>query len=182
MSAINRQTSLEQLAALVSQALGQAGIAATLSGGAAVSIYTENEYESYDLDFVTSERNAVIAKAITPLGFRLESGTREFSHPDTDFFVEFPPGPLAFGETVVSDEDAATIQTRFGPLRVVTPTQSVMDRLSAYVAWNDHQALDQAGMIVARQPIDWLALYAWGKREGMAEAVLDRLKGLADSD
>ncbi len=57
-----------------------------------------------------------------------------------------------------------------------------MDRLSAYVAWNDNQALDQAAMIVARQPVDWSVLYAWGKREGMAEAVLDRLKARAGRD
>jgi hypothetical protein len=179
MSAINRQTSLEELAVMVSQALERAGITATLSGGGAVSIYSENEYVSNDLDFVTSERNAIIAEAIAPLGFRFEAGTREFSHPDTDFFVEFPPGPLAFGETVVSDDDAATIQTRFGPLRVVTPTQSVMDRLSAYAAWNDNQALDQATMIVTRQPVDWPALYAWGEREGMVLNVIDRLKAHA---
>ena len=42
MAEITSSTSLEQLAAIISQALEAAGILATLSGGAAVSIYTNN--------------------------------------------------------------------------------------------------------------------------------------------
>ena len=50
---ISESTTLVELAAIVSETLEQAGIVATLSGGAAVSIYTENRYLSEDLDFVT---------------------------------------------------------------------------------------------------------------------------------
>lgn len=64
MTGINRDTTLEQLAALISQALEQAGITATLSGGGAVTLYSENEYQSLDLDFVTRARNDAIAKAL----------------------------------------------------------------------------------------------------------------------
>ena len=53
MAEITSSTSLEELAAIISQALEVAGILATLSGGAAVSIYTNNRYQSEDLDFVT---------------------------------------------------------------------------------------------------------------------------------
>jgi len=176
MSAVNRQTSPEELAALISQALQRAGISATLSGGAAVSLYSHNEYQSRDLDFVTSERNAAIAAAIAPLGFQHEAGSREFNHPDTDYYVEFPPGPLAFGETVVADEDAVTIETKFGPLRIVTPTQCVMDRLAAYVAWNDNQAFAQAVMIASRQALDWPALLEWSEREGVGPTVIEKLR------
>ena len=42
MMSINHDTSLEELAALVSQALEAAGITATLSGGGAVVLYTED--------------------------------------------------------------------------------------------------------------------------------------------
>jgi len=52
---ISKNTSLEELAVLISTALENAGITAVLSGGAAVSIYSDNAYESADLDFVTSE-------------------------------------------------------------------------------------------------------------------------------
>lgn len=41
---IDEHTSLEELAAIVSEALEEAGIIATLSGGAAVSIYSDDVY------------------------------------------------------------------------------------------------------------------------------------------
>jgi hypothetical protein len=179
---VNRDTSLEELAALISQALERFGIRATLSGGGAVSIYSDNRYESYDLDFITSERNTVIAKAIEPLGFRYEAGMRDFHHPDSEYYVEFPPGPLAFGESTVPDDAAAMLETAFGPLRIVTPTQCVMDRLASYVAWNDNQAFDQAVMVARRHHLDWLELLEWSEREGIAPMIINRLRDRARRD
>ncbi len=54
MSEITPKSTLQDVAAIVSSSLEQAGIAATLSGGAAVSIYSDNQYQSKDLDFVTA--------------------------------------------------------------------------------------------------------------------------------
>ncbi|HEY5548765.1 MAG TPA: hypothetical protein VIL17_04140 [Coriobacteriia bacterium] len=176
MRSVTHDTSLEELAALVSRALEAAGIMATLSGGAAVSLYSANEYESCDLDFVTSERTSAIAVAIAPLGFRRVPGARQFEHPATAYYVEFPPGPLGFGETSVRDDEAATLQTGFGPLRIVTPTQCVMDRLAAYVSWADNPSFDQAIMVARRHPIDWSALCEWARLERIDSAVIDRLK------
>jgi hypothetical protein len=53
MAKITPSTSLEELAAIIRQALEASGILATFSGGAAVSIYTNNRYQSEDLDFVS---------------------------------------------------------------------------------------------------------------------------------
>lgn len=182
MDRVTRETTIEELAALVSQALERAGITATLSGGGAVTLYSENEYMSSDLDFVTSARKDAIAEAIAPLGFRLVPGARQFEHPESELFAEFPPGPLAFGDTVVSDEEATTLDTEFGPLRIVTPTQSVMDRVAAYAHWNDNQSLDQAIMVARRQDIAWRALYEWAERDGIDTAVVDKLRGSVGRD
>jgi hypothetical protein len=176
MSGITRRTSAEEIAVLVSQALDSSGITATLSGGGAVSVYTDNEYESRDLDFVTNAGNDAIAKVLAPLGFRHVPGVRQFEHPESDFYVEFPPGPLAFGETVVRDCDVPVLRTKFGALRVVTPTQSVMDRVAAYVHWNDRQALDQAVMVGRRQQIDWKALGDWARAEGADSDLIGKLR------
>ena len=176
MGAVNKDTSAKELAALVSQALDSAGIKATLSGGGAVALYSDNEYQSRDLDFITNAAGDAIAKAVAPLGFTRVPGARQFEHPETDFYLEFPPGPLAFGETVVSDHDATTVETEFGPLRIVTPTQSVMDRLSAYVHWNDNQSLDQAVMVARTQPIDWAELREWARREGLHDILIETFK------
>jgi len=74
------------------------------------------------------------------------------------------------------------LQTDFGPLRVVTPTQSIMDRLAAYVHWSDRQALDQAIMVARRQRIDWSALEAWARREAGDASLIDRLRQSSGQD
>ena len=51
-SEINEDSTLEEVATLVCAGLEADGISVVLSGGAAVSIYSDNPYESYDLDFV----------------------------------------------------------------------------------------------------------------------------------
>ena len=77
---------------------------------------------------------------------------------------------------MVSDGDVPVLQTGFGPLRVVTPTQSIMDRLAAYVHWNDRQALDQAIMVARRQRIDWGALEEWARREAVDAKLIDKVR------
>ena len=149
----------------------------TLSGGGAVALYSDNEYLSCDLDFVSSARLAAIRDAIGPLGFRRVAGARQFEHPETPYYVEFPPGPLAFGDTAFSDDEAAVLQTVYGPVRIVTPIQILMDRLAAYVHWKDNQSFDQAVMVARRQSVDWRALYEWARRDGIADSVIDKLRG-----
>lgn len=176
MVKVTRDTTLEELATLVSEALENAGISAVLSGGGAVSLYSDNEYESVDLDFVTSARLGVIAEAIAALGFYRVDRARQFEHPDSTWYLEFPPGPLGFGETTVSEQDTSAISTPFGMLRIITATQCVMDRLAAYTHWRDLQAYDQALMVARRQDVDWQALHGWARDEGIDKAVLDKFK------
>ncbi len=176
MGRIDANTSLEELAVVVSGALEKAGITATLSGGASVTLYSENEYQSFDLDFVSSARIGALADALEALGFHRIVGARQFEHDESPYYVEFPPGPLAFGETVVADSDATTLQTSFGPVRIVTPTQVVMDRLAAYVHWHDRQSLDQATMVARRQDVDWPSLSRWARVEHVDPAIITRLR------
>lgn len=93
---ISRKTTVAELAAIVSEALTGAGFEAVLSGGSVVTIYSENEYESKDLDFVTAEKIKDLESVMSKLGFQKQSG-RHFSHPETEYFVEFPSAPLAVG-------------------------------------------------------------------------------------
>lgn len=176
MNKITNQTSLVELAVVVSRALEEAGIRATLSGGAAVSIYSENEYQSRDLDFVSFEQIKTIGAAIAPLGFHRKPQARQFEHPDTLWYVEFPPGPIAFGDRVIDDMDIPTLKTEHGPLRIVTPTQIIMDRMAAYVHWHDNQSLDQAKLVATRNDIDWDDLYQWAQDESIDRAAIDSLK------
>lgn len=167
MEQINETTSIEELAGIVSAALEGAGISAVLSGGAVVSIYTDNEYESGDLDFISPASTNSIAKAIAILGFVQEG--RMFSHPRTPLFVEFPAGPLAIGDRLIRPSEVAQKRTAAGTLRLLTPTQCVMDRLAAYFHWNDLQSLDQALMVASSQAVNLYRLEEWAEREGATE-------------
>ncbi|MYD97891.1 MAG: hypothetical protein F4X98_10975 [Gammaproteobacteria bacterium] len=173
---ITRETTLEELAATISQALEAAGVRATLSGGSAVSVHGMNEYESDDLDFVTSHGQAALRDAIEPLGFVPCVNRRQFEHAEVDWLVEFPPGPLAFGDMVVAHEDVPVLETRFGPLRVISPTLSVLDRLAAYYYFNDNQCWDQAAVVARHQSVDWAVVSAWIAQEGQPMGDVERLK------
>ena len=168
---INEQTSLVELAAVVSEALENAGITATLSGGAAVSIYSDNKYQSADLDFVTAALIADLTAALEPLGFVHTGRPRlsVFEHPEAKWYLEFPPAPLSFGGTYVDPSDCARIETGLGYLRIIKPTHSVMDRLIAAAAWNEPQSLEQALMVSEHcaDQIDWEVLDQWVLKEGL---------------
>ena len=169
---ITKKTTLAELAAIVSDALEREGIIATLSGGSVVSIYTENRYVSEDLDFVTVALVKQLTSALEPLGFKNTGRPRlsVFEHPDVRWYLEFPPAPLSFGGTYVDPSQCALIETGLGSLRIITPTQSVMDRLIAAAAWHEPQSLEQALLVVEYQQenIDWDELARWVVAEGIA--------------
>ena len=85
MGSIGSETTLAEIAALVSGALEEAGITATLSGGAAVTLYSGNEYQSYDLDFVSRRGIDAIEDALAALGFRRVAGVRQLRHEYTEY-------------------------------------------------------------------------------------------------
>ena len=176
MQEISENMSLIDVASIVSNALTAAGIEAVLIGGAAVSIYSDNLYESYDLDFATSYGNKAIASALLPLGFKLKQTGRYFAHPNTEFLIEFPATALQFGETEIPFEQSTSVQTELGTIRVITPTQSVMDRLAAYIHWKDRQSHDQALAVIKNNPIEWNQLYDWANSEGISSDLIDQLR------
>ena len=178
---IGAKTTALELAAIVSQALERAGIVATLSGGGAVSMYSDNEYQSKDLDFVTAERRDRLTDALKPLGFALAKDQRHFTHPKTKLYVEFPAAPLEFCNRVVQHDDIPRLDTPWGPLRVITPTLCVMDRLAAYWHWKDRQSWDQAVMVARRQAVDYAELVRYAQAEGADPADIAKLQKQAKS-
>lgn len=176
---ISKDTSVEEIAARVCEALEHAGIDVVLSGGGAVTLYSENEYMSTDLDFITTERKRRITPVVASLGFKPRG--REYVHPDSRFFIEFPAGPLAFGDRYVDNSEATTLKTQFGAIRVITPTQSVMDRLAWFVHGHDQQSRDQAIMVAKHQTIDWQAVFDWAKSENIDSAVVEKIREEANS-
>lgn len=182
MKPLSADSTLLEVAVAVSEALERAGIVAPLSGGAAVAIYTNNRYLTRDLDFVTSARAKALTAVLEPLGFTASPDGRHFAHEPSGWLVEFPPGPLAFGDTVLGNIDIPMLETDCGQVRVITPTQSLMDRLAAYFHWNRQRPLrDQARALVQTldplERIDWDTIYQWATREGISREEVDEACG-----
>ncbi len=107
-SVIHKAITARDLAGLIASHLAAKGIDVTLVGGTRVSIYSDNFYQSDDLDFVD----------------------RYFEHPDSPFVVEFPPGPLSVGDDPV--RNWSTLSTPLGTFTLITPEDCIKDRLAAY--------------------------------------------------
>ena len=153
-----------ELAGFISQKLIEAGIHAVLSGGSCVSIYSSDQYVSMDLDFVNAgfTKRERIHKVMTAAGFREHN--RYFIHPDTELFIEFPPGPLAVGDEPVKEINE--ICTPCGTLKIISPTDCVKDRLTWFYHDDDRDCLEQALLVAISHNIDFAEVLRWSKSEG----------------
>ena len=161
-----KKISIKDLAALICKKLNDNDIDAVLVGGACVSIYTKNKYVSYDLDFVSHTSLKEISSVLSDIGFRRES-TRHFIHKDCPFYIEFVAPPLSIGSEPVKLRKK--IKSRLGELVLLTPTDSVKDRLAAFYHWNDLQALEQAVLVAKAQKVSLREIKRWSGNEGHAE-------------
>lgn len=155
-----------EIAAIVCEQLRKHGMTATLSGGACVSIYTANRYQSSDLDFCTIATLKMLTEPLKRLGFLRKSG-RHFENPACPLFIEFVPPPLAVGTELVTK--VKTLDTPFGQLRLLSPTDCVKDRLAAFYFWNDHQSLEQAVMVAQSRKVSLVEVERWSRREGQSD-------------
>ena len=182
MKAIGEMTQAE-LGAYVHSHLYDRGIDVVLSGGAVVAIYTSGKYVSRDLDFVNryAAKPDAISLAMEEMGFQ-ETG-RHFEHHQTEYFVEFPPGPLSFGEEYAIDVAEIVMDT--GLLRIISPTDCVKDRLAWFYHSGDRQCLSQAIMVSKDRAIDLEEIRIWSEGEGKLEEfekIAEKLSTLPDSE
>lgn len=175
MIEVREDLTVEELAALVCSTLERYGVRVVLSGGSVVSIYSDNAYQSYDLDFIQTGLARTTSAAMEALGFARQG--RHWIHPRTAFLVEFPPGPVQVGDANVTE--FAERRTRLGVLRLLAPTECVMDRLAGFYHWNDRQCLEQALEVARRQPIDLVRIEKWSRDENSLARFLEFAQRLA---
>ncbi len=159
---VTEQTTVSEIGGLVCSSLKSAGIDCFLSGGAVVTIYTQNKYMSYDLDFVSLGDRNKIKTVMEAIGF-IKVPTRHFVHPESKFYVEFPGSAVLIGDQPIIEFDE--IKTKFGTLKLLTPTDSIKDRLAAFYHWNDKQGLEQAVMIARSHPVKLDEIKSWSLKE-----------------
>jgi hypothetical protein len=169
--------SIRDAAAAVCTHLNAKGIETSLVGGACVSIYSDNAYESFDLDFVSNEPQKRIEAALAEIGF-IRTGGRHFDHPDCKYYAEFVSPPVAIGEEVI--KKLKRLETPFGFLTLLTPTDCVKDRLAAYLHWKDTQALEQAVLVALGHRVSMTKVKAWATKEGGRAAFARFEEELAD--
>jgi len=143
------------------------GIRSVLVGGAVVAIYTEGLYRSGDLDMVPDDLDRKrLVEALAKIGFE-PTKSRYFKHPEcAHLFLEFPRGPVEIGEE--HPVIPAEIELEGRKLRLLSPTDSVKDRLAGYIHWKSRANFDQALLICQRQNgrVDLDAVRDWCAGEG----------------
>jgi hypothetical protein len=164
---IRKSLPLTDLAAIICDACRKNGIDVVLSGGACVSIYTNNTYESFDLDFVLLSNigRKNIGFVLEAFGFRKDG--RHYRHPDTPYIVEFLSPPLSVGEEPV--REIREMRRGKRTLKLLSPTDCVKDRLAAFYHWNDRPSLDQAIMVCKDTQVDLREVKRWSINEGMRD-------------
>jgi len=170
-----KKISLEDLAGLISDELKKSGIEAILVGGACVTIYSSNRYQSHDLDFVSYEDLRKIKKVLTEIGFK-ESG-KSFYHDHCKWIVEFVAPPVAVGKEIISKFKTMKVPT--GSIKMIRAEDSVKDRLASYFYWNDRQGVEQAIDICLECKIDIKEVKKWAQNEGFKdkfEKFVEKLK------
>jgi hypothetical protein len=170
---ITTASTLGEVAVAVGAELARHGIRAVLTGGACVAIYT-GTYTSKDADFVLQGhvKQRGLDEAMKALGFTRKAD--RYVHPDTPFFVEFPPGPLSIGDDVAIEP----VQLHVGAnsALALSATDSCRDRLAAFYHWNDRQALRLAVDIASAHDIDLDKIGAWSVSEGAEERFREFLR------
>jgi len=159
-----RDLTLGELAALVCSHLKAHGIDVVLTGGACVTLYGNGTYVSYDLDFIEriSSGRRKLKAVLATIGF--VERDRYFRHPETEYFLEFPAGPLAVGDEPPGETRVLKFST--GELTILSPTDCVKDRLAAFFHWNDLECFEQALLVANANEVDLAELERWTIKEG----------------
>lgn len=161
---ISADSSLAEVAVIVASALRNAAIDAVLTGGACATFYSGGKYLSHDLDFIVRRGGTrrSLDEALQQVGFRRE-GDR-YVHPHTNFFVEFPRGPLAIGNDL--EIRPALVHIAGGSITALSATDACRDRLAAFYHWSDRQSLAVAVAIAREHVVTMPTIRTWSENEG----------------
>jgi hypothetical protein len=163
MSPITAESSLEDVCFAICTALAHAGTVAVLTGGSAATFYAPQSYQSRDADFIItfSSNPARAGRALRELGYHETGGT--YHHSRNIFTVEFPPGPLAIGNDLLSCYD--TVHRGREILHVLSRTDCVRDRLASFYFFGDRSALAAAIAVALSGRVNVSSVGRWSDKE-----------------
>lgn len=163
----NKMNALE-VASFIATKLKDNNIDVVLSGGFCTQVYSKNEYISYDIDLVTRYSGNIkeIEAVMLSLGFNRKAGNlRYFSHPEFEYTVEFPSGPVAIGDSLI--KEFAEIGTKAGTIKILRITDALKDRLIGWLIWEDESNLKQSLILANAEAsnIDFKEVEEWAIKE-----------------
>jgi len=151
-----------RVAAVLSEALADAGARPVLVGGGAVEIYTRSAYTTRDLDFVAAVTQGV-RQALSSLGFDRDG--RHWVHEGLGLVVEFPATTLSPSRAVSIDVDGRV-------LRIIAVEDLIVDRLASWKHWGwDPDGAAAAILLAAHPDLDRKRLNKRARDEDVADAL-----------
>lgn len=158
---------ISQVAAVISSYMEEQGYEPVLTGKSCAAIHAGTSIHPKTLDFIVRDfTNDEVAETMAGVGF-LDSGHRTFSNKYCPYEVLLTTHPVVVGDDVVSD--VKVMRTAKGPLKLLTPTDCVRQRLSMFYRWNDREALDDALKVARKHEIDMDLVRRWSDWEWASE-------------
>lgn len=158
-----RGLDIKSTAAMIGAQLERAGHMVVLVGRACAAIYAGRSIKPKALEFVI-EDFAVnsVNKAMEEIGFGA-IGQRTFTRDGCPFEVVLNPMPITVGDDIA--HKVRIIKTPKGPLRLLTATDCVRQRLSNYYRFGEPHALIEAVRVARRQRVDMDLIRRWSDWE-----------------
>lgn len=146
-----------------------------------MAIYTEGLYRSGDLDLIPDDLGrGRLEEVLGEIGFE-PTRSRYFKHPECPhLFLEFPRGPVEIGDEFPITP--AEVEVGGRKIRLLSPTDSVKDRLAGYIHWKSRANFDQAVLICRQQGhrVDLSSVKRWCRAEGGETAFAELSAHLAE--
>lgn len=174
-----RGLGLKEAAAAVHASLVGGGHEPILGGQACAAIYGGQTIKSRTLEFAIREFSVTKVNALMgALGF-LPKEARTYTNVSCPFEVVLVAAPLTVGDDAI--DGSRMIKTSSGPLRMLTPTDCVRQRLSMFYRWGDRSALAEAVQVAKRQAIDMDLVCRWSEWEWATDRYQEFLRALEAS-
>ena len=172
------------LAAAISGRFEEGGVSTVLVGGTVVEFYTAGGYTTADIDMVLPPlEKREIERVMEELGLVRAGDYRHWIHPQIPLPVEFPPGPLQIGHSVVRELNE--IEIGGVKLKILKVEDILLDRIVMAQEWKDPQSQIQAEMLMYAhyEKIDWPYVHGQASRldvlklfQGIQKKVKKRVK------
>lgn len=158
-----KKLSFRESVSHIFSALKEHDVDAVLIGEGAAALYsTAVEVENLAL-VIPVFHVEFMENLLKKLSFRMGE-VRHFTSSKSSFDIQFYSPPILLGDSRAGR--CETITTRKAEITLLSPTDSVRDRLAQWYRWGNRRALEQALAVSRSQAVDFDLLASWSAKEG----------------